>query len=128
MKRKIIAITLFAVLAIVAAVFTACGEIEFVGTCDKSEKFYTLDAERMNGTDRHVLKPTAGDVLAVNFLVEEGSLTLKIKSPDGEVLYEGNGKGATDFTLNASYGGTYTVELKARRAKGEIDIRLKEKE
>ena len=56
----------------------------------------------------------AGDVLAVHFEAEKGTLHLEIKAPDGGVLYSGNGQDATDFTVNIAESGSYAVTVKKR--------------
>lgn len=41
----------------------------------------------------------------------------------GEVVYEGNGKAATDFSLRVAESGVYKMEVIARRAKGIIAVK-----
>ena len=78
--------------------------------------------ERMTGTDRHALELGAGDTLEVRFETEEGSVYMEIKAPDGTAVYTGRGRDTSDFTVNISEGGVYTVVVQARRAKGIIHI------
>ena len=85
-----------------------------------------MDIERMTGTDRHTLALEAGDVLAIQFETLKGSLYLEIRAPDDTVLYAGNGKAATEFTLNIHEAGVYTIAVDARRARGSIHIRAKD--
>ena len=80
----------------------------------------------MNGTDSHTLNLTAGDVLQVTFETEKGSLHMEITAPDGTILYAGNGEETTEFEINLSQTGAYTVTVEARHAEGKINIRLKE--
>ena len=80
----------------------------------------------MNGTDLHTLELREGDVLQIQFETEKGDLYMEIKAPDGMSLYRGNGKETTDFTVNISQSGVYTIVVEARRAKGTIHIQLME--
>ena len=80
----------------------------------------------MNGTDVHTLGLQAGAVLHIQFETEKGSLYMEIKAPDGTSVYRGNGKEATDFTVNIQESGVYTIVVEARRAKGIIHIELQE--
>lgn len=66
-----------------------CGYI-FDGCCVKDTKAYTLDMERMTGTDTHTVELKRRDRLNISFVTEEGSLSLKITAPDGTVFYQGN--------------------------------------
>lgn len=88
---------------------------------------YVLDIARMNGTDLHSIKADAGDTLKVHFETEKGALHLEIRASDGTVLYSGNGEGVPYFTVSIPAGGTCTVRVTARHAKGKIQIRLCEK-
>ena len=92
----------------------------------KTQDSYTLDSQQMNGTDSHTLDLTDGDVLQVTFETEKGSLHMEITAPDGTILYTGNGEEVTEFEINLSQTGAYTVTVEARHAKGKINIRLKE--
>ena len=96
---------------------------DFAGERVKTPNSYTLRIEQMNGTDSHTLSLRAGDVLQVEFQTEKGLLTMEITAPDGTQLYAGNGSEATEFTLNITQSGDYTVAVEARRAEGVIDIR-----
>ena len=48
---------------------------------------------------------------------------MDIKAPDGTAVYSGNGKAATDFTVNIPESGVYTIVVEARQAAGTIHIR-----
>ena len=80
----------------------------------------------MNGTDLHALELRKSDILHIQFETEKGSLYMEIKAPDGTSVYRGNGKEATDFTINIQESGVYTIVVEARRAKGIIHIELQE--
>ena len=81
----------------------------------------------MNGTDSHTLNLTAGDVLQITFETEKGSLHMEITAPDGTILYAGNGEEVTEFEINLSQTGAYTVTVEARHAKGSIHIQVRDK-
>lgn len=99
------------------------GQSEFTGDRIKNPDAYLLDIEEMNGTDQHTLELQEGDVLQVRFETARGALSMEIQSPDGTVLYQGNGKETTDFTVNVPGNGLYTVTVEARRASGTVHIR-----
>ena len=126
MRRKYILAALLLVLAAGAVLFAVIqNRTCFDGSRTADSASYTLDIERMTGTDRHTLALEAGDVLAIQFETMKGSLYLEIRAPDDTVLYAGNGKAATEFTLNIPETGAYTVTVDARRARGSIHIRVK---
>ena len=120
MKRTVLLFTAFALLlAAGITVFAGCSREDFTGSRVKNPDAYLLDIERMQGTDSHTLSLRAGDTLQV----EEGALSLDILSPDGVSIYSGNGKGASDFTVNITESGAYTIAVEAQRAKGMLHIR-----
>lgn len=111
-------------LAAAAVVLLLCrGQSDFTGDRIKNPDAYLLDIEEMNGTDQHTLELREGDVLQVRFETARGALSMEIQSPDGTVLYQGNGKETTDFTVNVPENGLYTVTVEARRASGTVHVR-----
>ena len=122
-RRMIVCITLAAILLVVGAAYLAfCRLPHLTGSAIKNADFYLLDAQHMNGTDRHIMALNAGDVLAIRFETEKGTLHLEIQAPDGNVLYSGNGQNAKDFTVNIAESGSYTVTVKAQSTTGSIHI------
>lgn len=123
MKRKALAILLVLLCILgAAAILTACGQTVFVGSRAAEAGFYRLDMERMTGTDRFAMELKAGDTLAVEFETVKGSVYMEIKEPDETTLYAGNGKGVSEFDVNISESGTYSICVKAHHAKGTVHI------
>ena len=124
--RIIIIIALFLIglffIGVATTLFTY-NQDGFSGSRVKNPDSYLLDIERMNGTDLHTLDLQTGDVLQIQFETLKGSLYMEIKAPDGTVIYRGNGKETTDFTVNITESGVYTIVVCARHAKGGI-VRL----
>lgn len=98
---------------------------EFIGSRAATPDSYRLDIQRMTGTDTHTLALDAGNTLEIHFETIKGSLHMELQAPDGTVLYAGTGIAATDFTVNISESGIYTVAVEARHAKGTIHIQCK---
>ena len=124
MRRKLLILLLFAGIAII---ISSCGLDGFSGNRIANPDSYTLDIERMNGSDLHALELKAGDILEIHFETEKGSLRMEISSPDGGVLYSGNGKKATEFTISVPEDGVYSIHVEAKNAIGKIHVQLKEK-
>ena len=126
MKKKTVLVCLLALLAAGLAVFFLVrGSRDsgvFHGSFVKNPDFYSLDAERMTGTDTHTLELQKGDVLQIHFAVEKGSLKLTLTAPDGTELYAGNGTEATDFTVNIPADGVYAISVEGRQASGTLQI------
>ena len=110
----------------VAAFLIIYNQSGFTGERIKNPDSYTMDIQRMNGSDRHSINLTAGDVLQVEFETEKGSLHMEITAPDGTAIYAGNGEETTVFEITVPETGAYTVTVEARHAEGKISIRLKE--
>ena len=109
-----------------AVVLALCNrESGFTGSRVKNPDAYLLDIQQMNGTDSHALALKKGDVLAVTFETTDGRLTMEITAPDGSAIYQGNGTAeAAEFTLGIPEDGTYTISVRAEKAKGTIHVRL----
>ena len=119
--KILIAFIILLVVGLVAVLF--CSNREgFTGSRIKNPDSYLLDIERMNGTDLHTLDLQTGDALQIRFETVKGSLYMEIHAPDGTVIYRGNGKETTDFTVNIPESGAYSVVVEARYAKGTINI------
>ena len=66
---------------------------------------------------------STGDTLAVQFETVKGSIYMEIKDPGKTTLYAGNGKSVTEFSVNISESGTYSIYVEAHHAKGMVYIR-----
>lgn len=123
MKQKIVILALLVAFAAGIAAFTLVYDrAVFDGSRIANSDSCRLDIARMTGSGRHTLEMNAGDTLQVQFETQSGSLHMEINAADGTHLYAGSGKDATSFALNIREGGTYTVAIEARRAKGSIYI------
>jgi len=104
---------------------TACGSRCFVGNCTVAPDALRLDIDRMTGTNKLTMELTAGDTLEIQFTATKGSMQMEIKEPDGDTLYTGNGKGISDFAINISESGVYSIYVEAHHAKGRVHIQQK---
>lgn len=123
-KKKTLVLIALLLLAAAAAIAVIGRQSEFTGSRVKNPDAYLLDIQRMNGTDSHILTLKKGDTLAVTFETTGGRLTMEITAPDGEILYQGNGSEISEFTVAVPEDGTYTISVRAERAKGTIHVRL----
>ena len=111
-------------IAAVAVLLYFGNQQSFNGSRVKNPDAYLMEIQQMNGTDLHALELHKGDVLEIRFETVKGSLYMEIKAPDGTVIYRGNGKETTRFTVNIPEDGVYPVIVEARHAKGTIQIQL----
>lgn len=118
------AVVLLVLAAGVMLLGASCSHSSFSGSVVKNPDSFSLDIDEMNGVDSHKLQLNAGDVLDVHFETVKGKLYMKITSNGGTSLYEGNGDGASDFELNVSESGEYTVEVEGRQAVGKISVKV----
>ena len=107
-------------------VLMACGSKSLADSRTAGSDSYGLNAESMTGTDSYQMELQEGEVLAVHFETVRGSMCMEIQAPDGSPLYQGNGKGVTEFTVNIPESGTYSIFVEAHRAKGIIQVQRKE--
>jgi hypothetical protein len=127
MKRKTATISLLLFFVLRITIFlTACSPKCFVGNRTLESGSYRLDIDCMTGTDWLTMELKAGDTLEVQFETVKGSIYMEIKEPDESPLYAGNGKGVTEFAVNISRSGTYSIYVEAYHAKGTVHIQQKE--
>lgn len=126
LNKAFLLVLLLIFLAVTAAFLFRYNEEGFSGSRVKNPDSYSLDIKRMNGTDLHTLELDEGDTLKIRFETVKGFMYMEIKAPNQTVIYSGNGKELTDFTVNISESGVYTIVVEARHAKGTIHIRLEE--
>lgn len=122
--KTIIAVTALLLIGLTAFLIIY-GRSDF--TVEKNNSSYISVIEQMNGTDRHTMELNAGDALQIKYRTEKGFLHMELTAPSGATIYDGNGKGVTDFSLRLTETGKYTVTVTARNAKGTVNIQLKEK-
>ena len=97
----------------------------FVGERIKNPDSYLLDIRKMNGSDNHSMDLKKSASLKISFETYKGSLNLKIVNQKNEIVYEGNGKVATNFIIDLPSDDSYTFFVKAKWAKGYINISVK---
>ena len=124
-NRVVITVLLLCIVGVgtCAAVFAFHNRDGFTGNRVKNPDEYILNIEKMNGTDSHTMELCVGDFLKIEFKTEKGKLNTEIKSPSGNVVYSGNGKGLTEFTVNAEENGKYSFTVNAEHAKGTVHIK-----
>ena len=106
-------------------VLMACGSKSLADSRTAGSDSYGLNVESMTGTDSYQMELQEGEVLAVHFETVRGSMCMEIQAPDGSSLYQGNGKGVTEFAVNIPESGTYSIFVEAHRAKGTVYIQQK---
>ena len=98
-------------------------QLAFDGSSAKNADLYHLDLKTMNGTDTHTLELKQGDTLKILFETVKGSLEMKITSPDGTSLYQGDGT-VTEFTAEAPTRETTDTSVSIAHRCRSIIIRM----
>ena len=126
MKQKIRTASLLLLMVLgTGLVLMACGSKSLADSRIAGSDSYGLNVESMTGTDSYQMELQESEVL-VHFETVRGSMCMEIQAPDGSSLYQGNGKGVTEFTVNIPESGTYPIFVEAHRAKGIILVQRKE--
>lgn len=125
MKSKKIIIVIFFIIMSVSVLLITYNQNRFSGQCIKNQNCYLLDIMQMNGKDKHTLNLTTTNILQIEFKVEKGKLQLEIISPEGDIIYSGNGTEISNFELNIPQDGSYSIIVKGQNAKGIIQIKVK---
>ena len=121
MKQQKFFVIVITVCALLLSLAGCASSSAFDGSSAKNADSYHLDVKIMNGTDTHTLELKQGDTLKILFETVKGSLEMKITSPDGTSLYQGDGT-VTEFTVEAPVDGPYEIVVVGQKAKGSIHI------
>ena len=121
MKQQKFFVIVITVCALLLSLAGCASSSAFDGSSAKNADSYHLDVKIMNGTDTHTLELKQGDTLKILFETVKGSLEMKITSPDGTSLYQGDGT-VTEFTVEAPVDGPYAIVVVGQKAKGSIHI------
>ena len=121
MKQQKLFVIVITVCALLLSLAGCASSSAFDGSSAKNADSYHLDVKIMNGTDTHTLELKQGDTLKILFETVKGSLEMKITSPDGTSLYQGDGT-VTEFTVEAPVDGPYAIVVVGQKAKGSIHI------
>ena len=121
MKQQKFFVIVITVCALLLSLVGCASSSIFDGSSAKNTDSYHLDVKIMNGTDTHTLELKQGDTLKILFETVKGSLEMKITSPDGTSLYQGDGT-VTEFTVEAPVDGPYAIVVAGQNAKGRIHV------
>ena len=121
MKQQKFFVIVITVCVLLLSLAGCASSSAFDGSSAKNADSYHLDVKTMNGTDTHTLELKQGDTLKILFETVKGSLEMKITSPDGTSLYQGDGT-VTEFTVEAPVDGPYAIVVVGQKAKGSIHI------
>ena len=121
MKQQKFFVIVINVCALLLSLAGCASSSAFDGSSAKNADSYHLDVKTMNGTDTHTLELKQGDTLKILFETVKGSLEMKITSPDGTSLYQGDGT-VTEFTVEAPVDGPYAIVVAGQNAKGRIHV------
>ena len=101
---------------------TACGT-DFNGSRMGNDSEFVMDYKILNTTDSQNLVAAEGNIIHAEIIVESGSLSYKIQKEDGAPVYEGKDVSVSDeFDIEIEQGGTYTVTVTGKRAKGSVSF------
>jgi hypothetical protein len=121
MKQQKFFVIVITVCALLLSLAGCASSSAFDGSSAKNADSYHLDVKIMNGTDTHTLELKQGDTLKILFETVKGALEMKITSPDGTSLYQGDGT-VTEFTVEAPVDGLYAIVVAGQNAKGRIHV------
>ena len=121
MKQQKFFVIVITICALLLSLAGCASSSAFDGSSAKNADSYHLDVKIMNGTDTHTLELKQGDTLKILFETVKGSLEMKITSPDGTSLYQGDGT-VTEFTVEAPVDGPYAIVVAGQNAKGRIHV------
>lgn len=92
----------------------------FNGSKTGDEDYYDISFDILNTTDTHDFAMTQGESILVHIEKQSGDMKVAIQKDQDSPIYEGNGDVATDFSVDISEDGIYTVSVTGHNAKGQV--------
>ena len=86
--------------------------------------FYSLDLEMLNTTLTETYSLEKGDSILVSMAQVEGDLSICIGMKGQNPVYEGDGKGLGDFTVNIQETGDYEISVTGKWAQGNLSFSM----
>lgn len=118
MKKSLLIVCILALMVYL----TACGT-KFDGSRTGNNREFTMEYRVLNTTETQDLTAESGDTISGKMIVHKGSLSIKIQKDGEEPIYEGSGISVSDaFDVEIDEGGTYTVEVTGKGAKGSVSF------
>lgn len=114
-------LTMLAALMILLTL-TGCDQEAFSGSKVKDATEYRLEYSVFTGTDDHVMRLEAGDILKVEIVSEAGGVDLTIGMEGQEPVYRGRQLPDSAFSVRIAVPGEYTIGALGSAAKGSIHI------
>lgn len=101
---------------------TACAA-NFDGSRTGNDHEFVMDYKTLNKTDAQDLIVGKGDAIHAAMIVQGGSLSVKIQRDEETPVYESEDVSASDeFDVPIEEGGTYTVSVTGKKAKGSVSF------
>lgn len=113
MKKRI---SLFLALALCLCASLALGEMSIL----RSEEGFYLNFTGLSTTERHTITADAGDVLYVSEVLSAGTVSVKILTASGDLVYTNDGGGVQKVSIEKA--GTYQLEVTGVDAYGSVWI------
>lgn len=109
-------------LALITISLTACGT-KFDGSRIGNDSEFIMEYSVLNTMDTQELIAESGDTISAKIVVNKGSLSIKIQRDGEEPVYESDGiSESNEFDVEIDEGGTYTVEVTGKKAKGSVSF------
>ncbi len=120
MKRVICCLT---VVMLMATVLVGCdGGATFSGSKTGDADHFDIEFEALNTSFSHDLELNEGESLEVTATKEAGKISLRIQCGESEPVYQGDNLETTNFKVNVSESGTYTITVLGQKAKGHVVV------
>lgn len=109
-------------LLILVLSLTACGS-DFDGSRIGNDSEFTMDYSVLNKTDSQDLVAESGDTISAKIVAVKGSVSIKIQKDNEVPIYQGEGASIPgEFDVEIDEGGSYTVTVTGKKAKGSVSF------
>jgi hypothetical protein len=116
------------ILISVVLLFNGCTEtVDFDGSEIATENQFILDFDALNVIKDHDMTLFSGDIVDVKIVKESGTLDVKVKASDNQVIYQGDDVSTCEFSLTINELDIYWFSVNGRKASGYVSFIVREK-
>ena len=118
MKKMLYVIIFFSSLVML----TACSSPKFNGSSTGNDNQFIMEYRILNTSDYRKMSLKSGDIIDAKVVSKSGSVSVEVKSSDGEVIYVGENIPTTNFDFEIPQDDTYTFTVTGHNAKGSVSF------
>lgn len=111
-----------AVIVILLLLLSSCATKDYESSTTAEDDALILSFSNLNETEERTLTLPSKQKINTTIDVFDGSVTIYIKDPEGNIIYQGNGTAVTEFVITVGLAGEYEFLVTGEKASGVLSV------